>query len=159
MKSLWSQFKTLILIGWGIALVRLLLDASSQEFAMYIGVYYGMPIVLLVFAVLGIYKGVGWKRLALGMILTGLLVWGLPNLISYTTAQFMGWRHGRFAEGRGPDIAATALGKVVTGVQIAALTSVVGSVWLILWSTILIWLPGKFSSTPSSELETTERAE
>jgi hypothetical protein len=118
---------------------------------MYIGVYYGMPIVLLIFAVLGTFKGVGWKRLALGMILTGVLVWGLPNVISYTTAQFLGWDHGRFGAGRGPAIAETSAGKVLTGLQIGGITSLVGAAWLIVWSTILIWLPGKFGGGAAVE--------
>ncbi len=159
MSSLWSQFKTLILIGWVIALVRLGLDAAAPGASMYFGVYYGMPIVLLFFSIMGKYKGVPWKRLALGMILTGVLVWGLPNLIAYTTAQFAGWDHGRFGEGRGPGISESAMGKVTVGLMTAGMTSFAGSIWMILWSTILIWLPGKLGAGSAPEVAKEEVAE
>ena len=123
---------------------------------MYFGVYVAMPVVFHYCAIRESYRGVSWGRLALGMILLGVLVWGIPNTVSYTVAQFMGWRHGRFSEGRGPEIAATAIGKVLTGAKIGFFTSIAGSVWSIVWSTILIWPHGKFGKGATMEAKKPE---
>jgi hypothetical protein len=73
----------------------------------------------------------------------GLLVWALPNVVVYTTGQFMGWTHGRFEpQKQGPPVAETPLAKLGVGIATGMLTAIGGIVWSLLWMTVAIWLPG-----------------
>ncbi len=105
MPSLWSRARGLILFGWLVALIRFGIDAKYHpvrwEPLFFVGVYFLMPIAFLVAGIRGTFDDMSWKRLALMAILIGLLVWGLPNLITYTTARFLGWTEGRFAPPKG----------------------------------------------------------
>jgi hypothetical protein len=148
MPSLWSRARGLVLFGWLVALIRFAIDAKFHpgrgEPLFWFGVYTLMPIAFLVAGIRGTFDDMSWKRLALMSILIGLLVWGLPNFITYTTARFLGWTDGRFAPPKsgypfGDDTGARILGSLLAGV----ITGVIGAAWCILWTTLLIWLPGR----------------
>lgn len=89
------------------------------------------------------------------------IAWGIPNTLSYTTAQFLGWQHGRFYYG-GPDdpanraapIAATVLGKLGWGVLQGAVTSVAGTIWCTAFGTLFVWLPARLRRRGGREAAT-----
>lgn len=138
-----AAIRPLLIAGWSIAAIRLALDALAPDAAMWFGVYWLMPVVLLVLGRRGALAEFRWLRLALAMIVTGLLVWALPNLVSYTIAQFAGWTHGRFTPGeRGPPVQDSAWMKVFASFLTAHGTAIGGSLWMIVWATLLVWLPG-----------------
>lgn len=139
-RGIWGEIKLLVFIGWAIAVIRLILDVAAPGISMWIGVYYLMPIALLYCSVKGMIR-LSWGRMALGMIIVGALVWAVPNMISYTLAQFQGWQFGRFAPDRAGPLAATAGAKLLTGCGTGAATGVAGSIWMIIWGTLLVWLP------------------
>ena len=143
MRELWKDAKPLIFFGWIVAAIRFLLEFSAPQLAWYFGVYWLMPIALLYFGTLRRrFDHLSWPKLALAMVLVGMLVWFLPNAISYTTAQFEGWTHGRFAPNvQSAPIAPTDFGKIRTGVVVGFLTGLAGSVWCIVWASLLVWLP------------------
>src|SRR6267142_1244145 len=100
MQSLWPKVRGLVIFGLCVALVRLILDATikPEEWTpgWFVGVDLLMPIAFIVVGIRGTLDDVPWPKWALASILLGVLVWGVPNLIAYTTGQFMGWHHGRF---------------------------------------------------------------
>lgn len=136
--------RPLLLAGWAIAAVRLGLDAFAPALSMWFGVYYLMPVVAFVVGRGGAFDGVRWPRFALCMIVTGALVWGVPNLISYGTAQFAGWTHGRFQPNeRSAPIGETTSAKLVAATMVGVATAAVGSVWMIVTGTLVAWLPSR----------------
>jgi hypothetical protein len=143
MSGLWKDVKPLVFFGWVVAAIRFALEFTAPQQAWYFGVYWLMPIALLYFGLVRHrLDHLSWPRLALAMILVGMLVWFVPNAISYSTAQFQGWTHGRFAPNvQSAPIAPTPVGKIRTGVVVGFLTGLAGSVWCIVWSTLLVWLP------------------
>jgi hypothetical protein len=148
MTSLWSRARGLILFGWLVALIRFGIDASAHpgrsDPLFWIGVYTFMPIAFLVAGIKGAYDDFSWKRVALMSILIGVLVWGVPNLIIYTTARFLGWTEGRFAPPQSGDPFGTGPGgNILAGLAIGGITSVIGSAWCLIWTTLLIWLPAR----------------
>jgi hypothetical protein len=148
MTSLWSRARGLVLFGWLVALIRFGIDASAHpgrsDPLFWIGVYTLMPIAFLVAGIRGTYDDLSWKRLALMAILIGLLVWGVPNLITYTTARFLGWTEGRFAPPKGGYPFGDSTGaRVLGGLMIGIITGLIGAAWCVLWTTLLIWLPGR----------------
>jgi hypothetical protein len=141
--GLFRRMRPLILAGLAAAAVRFALDCARLDAAMWIGVYYVLPVALLVAGIRGTYDDLKWLRLARGMLLVALCCWFVPNAVSYTTGQFLGWQHGRFAPGRTAPIAETAGMKVLAGLMVGGGTTVAGSLWLIVASTLLVWIPGR----------------
>ena len=142
LKSLWNDVKPLVWFGWAVAAIRFALEFVAPQQAWYFGVYWLMPVALIYYGVQKKLDHLSWPRLALSMLIVGVLVWGLPNVIVYTTAQFQGWTHGRFTpQTQSAPIAATSAGKIQAGLVVGALTALGGSVWSIVWSTLVIWLP------------------
>lgn len=139
----WRRMRPLIFVGLAVGAVRLVLDFAHVEAAMWIGVYYALPVALLVAGIRGTYDGVSWWQLVVGMSLVSMCCWLPANTIAYTAAQFLGWTHGRFAPGRAPPIADEAGRKIMAGITTGALTSVAGTLWLGAWSTVLVWIPGR----------------
>ncbi len=143
-KLVLAAMAPLIFIGWAIAAVRLALDFAMPEVSLWFGVYYLMPVV---FAFYGFrttrFNGWPWLHILLAAVIAGVAVWTIPNSIAYTLAQFMGWEHGRFSEGRAPAVQDTSFAKLLTGVGVSFMTGLAGSVWSTVWMTLLIWLPGR----------------
>ncbi len=140
---MWSVLRPLVFLGWAIAAGRFALEWIAPDASMYFGVYYVMPLVLLVFGLRGHFDGVGFWRLVLCMFLTAILVWGIPNSVSYTVAQFQGWTHGRFGPDRAPPIADTAGARILVGLSIGGLTALAGTVWMIGFSLFFAYLPAR----------------
>src|SRR5687768_17940927 len=82
-RPLLTILRPLLWAGWAIAAIRLLLDAFAPDVSMYFGVYYGMPLVLVVAAFKGWLDDLTMPRFLLGMGVTALLVWGIPDVIAY----------------------------------------------------------------------------
>jgi len=167
--ELWRRQRWMILILWIVAGIRFALDFRQADdpiafetgairWQATIGVYYVSGALLLIASFRGTYRGLSYGRHVLGMVMLGLLCWGVPNSIVYTTAQFQGWEHGRFtpppAEGvevpegtareRSGPIAETALGKVASGVGVGAGTTVASFVLWNFWlMNLLIYLPAR----------------
>lgn len=140
-RPLLTVVRPLLYAGWAIAAVRLLLDAFAPDASMYFGLYYGLPVVLLVLGSRGAFDDLSWGRLSLAMILTALLVWAPMDAVAYVTGQFAGWTHGRFAADRAPPLRETAAERVAWGAVAGVLTSIAGSVWMVAAGTLLVWLP------------------
>jgi hypothetical protein len=143
------RIRGLVLFGWAVAMVRFVAEAlwhpGRGDPFWFLGVYFLMPIAFLVIGIRGTFDDLRWPKIALIALLLGVLVWGVPNAIIYTVAQFQGWTHGRFTpHERAAPIAPTALGKLGWGLSIAGGTAVAGAIWCLLWTTVLIWLPGVF---------------
>ena len=140
----------LVAVGLAVGLARYVAEFVAPGQAMYVGIYYVMPIAFLVVGLRDGWGPIRWPALLGTMALLCAIVWGVSNTLAYTTGQFLGWQHGRFHNG-GPDdptnraapIAATALGKIGLGVMQGVLTSVAGTIWCTLWGTVLIWLPAR----------------
>ncbi|HZN39607.1 MAG TPA: hypothetical protein VFD82_12435 [Planctomycetota bacterium] len=130
-------------IGLGVGLIRFVLEFVAPGLSMYFGVYYVMPVVIAAIGLRGSWGPIRWPSLLLSMFVLCLIVWGIANSLSYTTAQFLEWHHGRFAEGRAAPIAASALGKIGVGLLQGALTSLAGTAWCTVIGTLLIWLPAR----------------
>jgi hypothetical protein len=148
MQSLWPRVRGLLFFGWVVAVVRFVLDANGEpggwkDPGWYVSVYFLMPLALLFVGLRRTWDDLRWPKFILVALLLGFLVWGVPNAISYTTAQFMGWKHGRFGPGHGPPTGETTLAKIGIGLAIGGGTGLVGSVHCLLCSTLFIWLPGK----------------
>lgn len=150
----------LVLLGLAVGLVRYALEFAAPDKSMYFGVYIVMPVALLVIGIRGTWGAIRWPALAGTMVLMCLLVWGIPNTLSYTTAQFQEWNHGRFYHtdpvpdaNRAAPPAATALGKLGWGALQGLLTSIGGTIVCTAVGTLVIWLPGRIRSrreaTPS----------
>jgi hypothetical protein len=145
-----QRIRGLVLLGLAVGLLRYALEFTASEHAMWFGVYYVMPVALLVVGVRGSWGDITWPRLLGSTAVMCLLVWGIPNTLAYTTAQLLGWQHGRFyagdAEGEGAraaPIAATIGGKIGLGLLQGLLTSLAGTVWCTMWGTLVIWLPAR----------------
>lgn len=140
----WASVRGLVYFGWLIAAMRLLIEMVAPEQSRFIGVYYVMPAAYLYYGLNGKLADLAWPRLATAMVTVAFWVWFVPNALSYTTAQFMGWEFGRFAAASAGPIAATAGEKIGSGLVIASQTFVGGSLWSIVWGTALIWVPGRW---------------
>ena len=146
--------RRLVLIGLAIGGVRFVLEFLAPNQSMYFGLYYAMPVALLAIGLSNAWGSVRWLSLLRAMVFTAVIVWGTWNSVSYTTAQFLEWNHGRFSalEGdqRALPIAATAVGKIVLGVLQGLLTSIAGAIWLTTIGTLTIWLPGRLRNRDST---------
>lgn len=134
----WSRVCGLVIFGWIVAVIRFGLEIVAPEQSMFFGVYYGMLAAYL--CITGKLDDLSWPRLAEAMIMVAFLVWFIPNAISYTVAQFMGWQHGRFAA---ETLGDTASRKIISGVGTAVGTFVGGTLWSLVFGTLVIWLPGR----------------
>lgn len=141
----------LVLLGLTIGLIRYGLEFTHSQHTMWFGVYYVMPIAMLVIGLRGGWGDIRWPQLLGSMAVMCLFVWGIPNSLAYTTGQFLGWQHGRFYNGgttdpehtRAAPIAATTLGKLGFGLMQGLLTSVAGTIWCTVWGSLLIWVPAR----------------
>ncbi len=136
-----SRIRGLVLLGLAVGLIRYGLEFAASDVAMWFGVYYVMPVAILVVGLRRTWGDIRWLALLGTMFVTCLVVWGVPNALAYTTAQFQGWQHGRFAPDRAAAIAPTALGKIGLGVLQGTVTSVAGTAWCTLFGTLFVWLP------------------
>jgi hypothetical protein len=157
MKSAWSRVRGLVLFGIAVAALRFILDATIQpgewSWGWFVGVSFLMPLAFLYVGIRGTMDDIRWPKFLLMSLILGVLVWGIPNLITYTTAQFQGWQFGRFepvvkdaagdyVRGHAPPIADSTAGKIKAGLMAAggsALFTTIGSIVLF---TLLVWLPG-----------------
>jgi hypothetical protein len=139
--ALGSRIRGLALLGLAVGLIRYALEFAASDAAMWFGVYYVMPVAILVVGLRRTWGDIRWPTLLGTMLVLCLIVWGIPNTLAYTTAQFEGWQHGRFAPDRSAAIADTTLAKLGLGVAQGAGTSLVGTVWCTLFGTLFIWLP------------------
>lgn len=143
-KSVAKAVFPLILIGWGVAAIRLVLEFAAPAAAMFFGVYIVMPIAFAYFGFMTPrFHGWRWRLVPLAAVMVAATVWLLPNAIAYTLAQFMEWDHGRFAADRSVPIADSAGRKILSGVGIAFGTGLAGTVWCTFCMTLLLWLPGR----------------
>lgn len=145
-QSLWSRIQGLVIFGWIVALIRLLLEVVAPEQSMYFGVYWMMPLAYLYYGMTGKWDDLPWSRVALSIVAVAFLVWCLPNAITYNIATFAGWDHGRFSAASYPTILGrdTAVMAILNGLVVSVVTGIVGSAWSVVWSTLLLWLPGHF---------------
>jgi hypothetical protein len=135
----------LVVIGWIVAAIRLTLEFQAPEQSMWFGVYYVMPILLIVIGLGRRWGPIGWVAMAATTSLLAVLVWGVPNSISYTLAQFLEWTHGRFEpEVRAAPIASEPLKKIGVGLLQGLLTSLAGAVWCTVAGTLFIWIPERW---------------
>jgi hypothetical protein len=158
--SLAQRLKPLVIFGSTVAAIRLALDATAPDFVvtMHFGLYYLMPVAMLVIGLQGRWGPVRWTTMAGTMIILGFVVWGVWNSIAYTTGQFMEWTHGRFYPGEGQDHeaaraappAATATAKIGFGLLHGLLSSITSSIWCIGFGTVLIWLPGRLRGSATT---------
>lgn len=144
--SLARRLMPLVLFGWVVGGLRLALDFLAPEQASFVGLYYFMPLGI---AWVGLRRGWGavrWTQVAVTMVALAFLTWFVCNSIAYSVGQFEGWTSGRYATGM--EIAETANGKIAAGVSTGFFTAVFGSVWCVIWGTLLIWLPGRCCPKP-----------
>lgn len=149
--TLWNGVRAAVCYGWLVVLVRLVLDGVAPDRAWTVGIFFLMPVALLVIGRKGGLDAWSWKRLATGMILIGVLCWGLGNLLSYGTAATLGWDHGRFNPdgpgppfGTGPPLPRDTLLQKLGWIGLpAGAGAIAGSLWCILWGSLLIYLPGR----------------
>ena len=159
-----SRVIQLAAIGSVIAAIRLGLDFWDRELAMWFGLYYAMPVVILVLGRRRQWGPIPWTSMATTLVIVACLVWGVWNTISYSVGQFMEWTDGRYypgelqpdgswADGTLPDgttkgkradfVKATALAKIGTGALHGLISSITGSIWSILAGTLFLWRPGR----------------
>tara|TARA_R110002072_G_scaffold25443_7_gene85286 strand:- start:26315 stop:26791 length:477 start_codon:yes stop_codon:yes gene_type:complete len=150
-----TRIKPLVLVGLPIGFARLLAEFVAPEIAMLFGVYYLIPVVILILGAKDAWGPVRWTLVPLSMAAMCLIVWGIPNTIAYTSGQFLEWNHGRFYfegwesdQSRAAPIANTTLGKIGWGASQGVLTSLVGTIWCTLWGTLLIWMPARLRHRP-----------
>lgn len=141
LRELWSLVRPLVLVGWVVAGIRYVLEWTAPGMSMWFGVYYVVIPLLAYFAVTRRFDRCAWPKAALAMVLLAVLVWGLPNLIAYATAQFQGWTHGRFAEGRGPKPQDSTPMKLLVSLGVAGGTTVAAAVLSIVVVTLFGWVP------------------
>lgn len=102
MKALLLHFRWLILIGLVVGFARYAYEWTVEpkdelgEPAKFLGLWYVMPVVLLIGAFRGLFTGLNWKRSFLGVFMACFLVWAVPNSVAYTTGQLQGWNFSRF---------------------------------------------------------------
>lgn len=149
--TLRERILPLVVIGWLLAATRLVLDFTVPEWplTMFIGLYYGMPVVLLWVGATGRWGTIGWRRMAFSLFVACALIWGVWNSVAYTVGQFMEWEHGRFfpggpeQEARASAVADSIPGKLGAGLLHGLLSSLASTVWCTVFGTLFIWLPAK----------------
>lgn len=128
----------LVYCGWAIGALRLLLDAFARDVAMYVGLYYLLPLVLIVFVRQGRFAGIRMGRALLTSAVAAPFISFPVNTLAYGVAQFAGWTHGRFAEGRALPIAEELADKLLSAVLAGLGTSLAGTVWLVLFTWVIV---------------------
>lgn len=167
-----SRVRWIVLAGLAVAAVRFALDFRRVDDPILfewgdlrvqgqIGNYYVVPLLFAVGAFAGTFRGLSWGRLLAACAWVSLFCFAVPNTVAYTTAQFLGWTHGRFApapvppeqrdayeawgeEGepyRAPPIPKSAVAKVINGLSVGVLTGLVSFVWNAVWIHLLVVLP------------------
>jgi len=165
-----SRVLQLVAIGYVIAAIRLGLDFWDQDRAMWFGLFYAMPVAILVIGRRRSWGPIPWTSMAKTMVIVGVLVWGVCNSISYSVGQFMEWTDGRYypgelkpdgtwADGKWPDgeergiratfVKDTTMGKIGAGLLHGLLSSILGSIWCILAGTLFCWVPRRTLRTGS----------
>lgn len=144
-----------VVAGYAIAALRLAIDFWDREAAMWFGLYYAMPVVILWIGVTRRWGLIGWKQMAVTMLVAAPLVFGVCTVIAYTVGQFMEWTDGRFYPGEPVELASgeiewqggrtapvrdTALAKVGVGLVHGLITSVIGTAWCIFFGTLFVWV-------------------
>ena len=146
--------RALVLFGLIAGGVRYVLEFVAPAYSMYFGLYYAMPLALIAVGWSNAWGSIQWRSLFRAMALTGLIVWGTWNSISYTTAQFLEWTHGRFNPfepgQRGLPIADGAPLKIGAGLAQGLITAIAGAAWMTILGTLTIWLPGRLRSRKST---------
>ncbi len=147
-RGLWRRLWWIVAVAWIVAAVRLGLDFRQQDdpvvvllgmpWRVALGVYYTIPVLLLIGALKGAFAGLGWPKLMLAVALLAVLCWFVPNSIAYTTGQLQGWTHGRFSQA---PLATGTAAKIGTGLKVAALTTVAGFAWTFVWMHLIVYLP------------------
>lgn len=140
-----ARLRGLVIFGWAIAAIRFAMEAGLPDISARfpIGVYILMPLALAFVGLTRRWGPIPWKTMAKTMVVLALLVWALPNTITYTTGQFMEWGHGRFGPTESPPLAPTAIGKIGAGLIMGGFGAVGGTIICTLVGTLLIWLPGR----------------
>ncbi len=162
MKSLWPLIRGGVFVAWTVAAMRLAIDARAtpdlSHPLSYVSVFLMTALFFLWAGFSRRLDGLTYKQCWGAFFLMGLLCFGLPNAIAYTTAQFQGWTHGRFrppsaesmAKGvrdpsaRTAPVAATTVGKIGTGLMIGGITTLSGTLWCAGLGTLFAYLPGRF---------------
>ena len=165
---LWQRVKPLFLFGAAVGALRLALDFWDREVAMWVGLYYLMPLAILWVGLKRKWGLIGWRRMAGTMFVVSLVTFGLWTAIAYTVGQFMEWTDGRYypgertvlddgtvawVGGRTAPVADTALGKVGAGLLHGVITTVTGGVWCTVFGTVFIWVikrPTAVEPSPSA---------
>ena len=97
-----QRIRGLAAFGLAVGLIRYALEFVAPAQAWWFGVYWLMPVAILVVGVRGSWGNIRWPALFGTMFVVALIVWGVTNTVAYTTGQFEHWNHGRFYNG-GPD--------------------------------------------------------
>lgn len=128
----------LVYCGWAIGALRLLLDAFAPDVAMYVGLYYLLPLVLIVFVAQRRFEPHGMGRCLLVAVVAAPLISFPVNTLAYGAAQFAGWTHGRFADDRALPVAEELADKLLSAVVAGLGTSLAGTVWLVLFTWVIV---------------------
>ncbi len=143
--------------------MRLALDAlwPHGPITMYFGNYFLLPLVMAWIGLRRDWGPIGWRAVALSMVVVAAAVWGIGNAIAYSTGQVMEWTHGRFSPGtavvaadgsveyegaRAAPVQDTLLEKLGQGALHGVLSTLAASVWCVVLGTVLIWLPARVTS-------------
>ena len=136
-----SRLIPLLQLGFAVGAVRYACEFIAPQYSMFFGLYYIMPIAILIIGLSNTWGDISWRALAGTMFLTGILCWGIANTAAYTTGQFLGWTHGRFDESRAAALAETDMMKIVVGLAQGVVTGILGGIWCIIFGSLFIWIP------------------
>jgi hypothetical protein len=145
-----ARLRPLVVVGLGVGLARYALEFVAPDVDLSSVLYH---VMLAVFVVIGWRRAWGrirWRAMFGTVALACIIVWGVTYTLTYTTAQFLGWTHGRFhyfdtgdPTNRAAPIAATRLGKIGVGLLLGQLGILVSTVWCTILGTLVIWLPAR----------------
>ncbi len=134
-----------------IAALRYLLDwFRNPTFFDAFGVYAGSLAMMLTIAFTGSLREPSLGRTLKVTTWIAFCAWWFPNFVSYLTAQWIGWTHGRFAEGRAAPPAPEVAAKFANALSTACLTTVAGILWCGILGILCIWLPTRWSKTSTT---------
>ena len=183
--TLWNRLKWIAFVGWVVAGVRFAMDFQENDpdvaiemsenlqwTTEWVGVYYAVPVLIIIGSVIGTFRGLDYVGLVKAALFLGVMCWTIPNVIVYPTAQFMEWEHGRFYSDeteeraiesgevevtrtetlggetvkrapRGPAVQEGAVAKLGMGLMVAGLTTIAGFIWCFVWLNLAVFLPGR----------------
>lgn len=168
MTSLWPLIRGGVFVCWIVAAARLAIDARATPDISHPLSYVSVFLTTALFFIWAGFSrrldGLSYKRCWGAFFLMGLLCFGLPNAVAYTTAQFQGWTHGRFrppsaesvakgefdSSARTAPIAATTAGKIGSGLMIGGMTTFTGTLWCAGIGTLFAYLPGRYRRRKSA---------